>query len=540
MLYYFSQFIHVLLSLFILINCDEYRSNPASFVPIYLHIDEYILSNKTQWSPTPNQHNDDLISCTIDTPSLCLIQTSSTLILSHHNHVYDWNNASEWSYSNQLSIIPQHTETNTRRRLKCRRACKRRRRRRKRRKQRRKKRRRRRRKRRCKRKRRRGYVWRNGRCRKRRRRRRRRHRHHGRRGRRGRRGQRGKRGQIGVRGARGKRGSRGWPGRRGRSNIKLFKGLFRGIRAGVRGQRCHRSGCHRSRCMNTKCGAMGQGMGHMGMGMHGMGHMGMGTHGMGHMGMGMHGMGTMNPMMNPMMGMGMMNPMMMGMNPMMMAMSQMMGGMNGMNGDGTQPPPKIEIHEKKGKKEETHRRLMHDMKRISVERCVYQLDIDDGDASICVASDDDDGAVVLRYMNEVEGKKVFEFGHFVTNEWIMNELVVFDEQIYECHDHLVTDLEPYHEICVEKWTIHDNAPDIRIIIKSNEESYHDMEFRLMEDKDWAHVFVVRDHDGKRILCRYLHYTEQRKSKLCVHIGMDTSYNRIKQIHKISISHQILS
>eukprot|EP01083_Nonionella_stella_P217490 780810_1 len=87
-------------------------SHRASFVPLYLNIEEHILSNKTQWSR--NHYNDDLLSCTIDISSLCLIQTRSSLILSYNNHLYHFTNHTQWSYSNQISIIPQHPENRRR------------------------------------------------------------------------------------------------------------------------------------------------------------------------------------------------------------------------------------------------------------------------------------------------------------------------------------------------------------------------------------------------------------------------------------------
>eukprot|EP01083_Nonionella_stella_P301338 1033209_1 len=87
-------------------------SHRASFVPLYLNIEEHILSNKTQWSR--NHYNDDLLSCTIDVSSLCLIQTRSSLILSYNNHLYHFTNHTQWSYSNQISIIPQHPENRRR------------------------------------------------------------------------------------------------------------------------------------------------------------------------------------------------------------------------------------------------------------------------------------------------------------------------------------------------------------------------------------------------------------------------------------------
>eukprot|EP01083_Nonionella_stella_P163666 539376_1 len=322
-------------------------SHRASFVPLYLNIEEHILSNKTQWSR--NHYNDDLLSCTIDISSLCLIQTRSSLILSYNNRLYHFRNHTQWSYSNQISIIPQHPENRRRLWRSPRRRCRN------------------------------GYVWwggytygLHGPCR-------------------------AGGAAVGPSGHRGRRGRRGRRGKRGKSNLSAFKKVFREIRAAVTGQRCRGSKCHRphTRCMNTNCGAMGHGMSSYGMGNtgYGMGSMnsnpmmGVNPYNMyGYGGYGSTGMGmnSMNPYGSYGHGYGGYGHTGMGMNSMYpygtygstkMGMDSMYPrghgyGHTGMRG--TQPAPKIEIHETIEDNDKTHkRRLIDDTNKI--ERCVYRM-----------------------------------------------------------------------------------------------------------------------------------------------------------------------
>eukprot|EP01083_Nonionella_stella_P230259 814147_1 len=184
---YFPQIIYIYLKL-LLCLCEyipNNNNNNNTLSPIYFDISHYDLSNTSQW--ITNIDSNEIISCTIDIPLLCIYKQKPLLMLFYNNKLYDFFNDLEWNKINIITDVSKDKNSDRRR------------------------------------------LWGWGRKKKKRRTVVRR----GARGPRGPRGSRGHRGVRGVKGYRGHRGVRGHRGRRGiqgRSGVSLFKGLFRGIK----------------------------------------------------------------------------------------------------------------------------------------------------------------------------------------------------------------------------------------------------------------------------------------------------------------------
>eukprot|EP01084_Bolivina_argentea_P318013 551421_1 len=95
-----------------LINC-EYISN-HSLSPIYFHINHHELSNHTQW--TSNYNKNELISCTINQPLLCIYKNTDSkplLMLFYNDQLFDFFNNNEWHKINTISLVSQSKYKNS-------------------------------------------------------------------------------------------------------------------------------------------------------------------------------------------------------------------------------------------------------------------------------------------------------------------------------------------------------------------------------------------------------------------------------------------